>query len=72
MTQSNLNIVQRLAAPTPKIFKIFRTVGLSLAAASGAILAIPAMPAILVSIAGYMAVAGAVMSAVSQVAVSGE
>jgi hypothetical protein len=71
MEQSNLSVVQRLTAPTPKIFKIFRTIGLSLAAAGGAILAVPAMPAILVSIAGYLTVAGAVMTAVSQVAVDG-
>ena len=64
-------MAQRLTAPTPKIFKIFRIVGLSLAAAGGAILAVPAMPVILVSIAGYMTVAGAVMTAVSQVAVDG-
>ena len=71
MVQNNLTLVQRITAPTPKIFKIFRTVGLSLAAAGGAILAIPAMPAILVTIAGYLTVAGAVMTAVSQVAVDG-
>jgi ABC-type xylose transport system permease subunit len=71
MTQSNLSVVQRLTAPTPKIFKIFRTIGLSLAAAGGAILAAPAMPVILVTIAGYLTVAGAVMTAVSQVAVDG-
>jgi hypothetical protein len=71
MIQNNLSLAQRLTAPTPKIFKIFRIVGLSLAAAGGAILAVPAMPVILVSIAGYMTVAGAVMTAVSQVAVDG-
>ncbi len=71
MTQSNLTVVQRLTAPTPKIFKIFRTVGLALAAAGGAILAAPAMPVILTSIAGYMIAAGSVMTAVSQVAVDG-
>ena len=71
MIQNNLSLVKRLTAPTPKIFKIFRIVGLSLAAAGGAILAVPAMPVILVSIAGYMTVAGAVMTAVSQVAVDG-
>jgi hypothetical protein len=72
MEQSNLTVVQRLTAPTPKIFKILRTVGLSLAAAGGAILAAPAMPVILVSVAGYLTVAGAVMTAISQVAVTGE
>ena len=72
MIQNNLSLVQRLTAPTPKILKIFRTVGLSLAAAGGAILAVPAMPAVLVTIAGYMIAAGSVMTAVSQVTVEGE
>ena len=71
MTQNNLSLVQRITAPTPKIFKIFRTIGLSLAAAGGAILAVPAMPVVLVSIAGYVIAAGSVMTAVSQVAVDG-
>ena len=71
MVQNNLSLVQRITSPTPKIFKIFRTVGLSLAAAGGAILAAPAMPVILVSIAGYILAAGTVMTAVSQVAVEG-
>ena len=71
MANNDLSLVQRLTAPTPKIFKIFRIVGLSLAAAGGAILAAPAMPAILVTISGYMITAGAVITAVSQVAVDG-
>ena len=72
MAQNNLSLIQRITAPTPKIFKTFRTVGLSLAAAGGAILAIPAMPVVLISIAGYLTVAGTIMTAVSQVAVNGE
>ena len=71
MAQSNLSLVERLTAPTPKIFKIIRIVGLSLAAAGGAVLAAPALPALLVTIAGYLTVAGSVMTAVSQVAVDG-
>ena len=50
---------------------VFRTIGLTFAAAGGAILVAPAMPVILVTIAGYLTVAGAVMTAVSQVAVDG-
>ena len=71
MAKTNLSLVQRLTAPTPKIFKFFRTVGLTLAAVGGAILAAPAMPVMLVTIAGYLTVAGTVMTAVSQVAVDG-
>lgn len=71
MANNDLTLVQRITAPTPKIFKIFRTVGLTLAAVGGAIMAAPAMPVVLVTIAGYLTVAGSVMTAVSQVAVDG-
>ena len=72
-TVSNPNemiIAQRVKAPTPKFFKTLRAIGLALAAIGGAILAAPvAVPAALVSIAGYVALAGGVMTAVSQTAV---
>ena len=65
-----MNIVQRVKAPTPKFFKILRTIGLALLAVSGSIIAAPvALPAVLVTIAGYSAVAGGVLSAVSQITV---
>ena len=63
-----MNIVDRAKAPTPKFFRILRTVGLTMLAISGSVLAAPiALPTALVSIAGYLAVAGGVISAVSQV-----
>ena len=63
-----MNIVERAKAPTPKFFRILRTVGLTMLAISGSVLAAPvALPAALVSVAGYLAVAGGVISAVSQV-----
>ena len=63
-----MNIVDRAKAPTPKFFRILRTVGLTLLAVSGSVLAAPvALPSALVSFAGYLAVAGGVISAVSQV-----
>ena len=65
-----MNVVQRAKAPTPKFFKILRTIGLALLAVSGSIIAAPvALPAAIVSIAGYSAVAGGVLSAVSQITV---
>lgn len=67
---NNMSVVERVKAPTPKFFKTLRTIGLALAAVGGAILAAPvAVPAALVSIAGYVALAGGVMTAVSQTAV---
>lgn len=65
-----MNIVERAKAPTPKFFKVLRTVGLSLLAISGSIVTAPvALPALVVTIAGYAAVAGSVISAVSQITV---
>ncbi|MBS4041325.1 MAG: hypothetical protein KGZ81_12100 [Flavobacteriales bacterium] len=60
-------IINRAKAPTPKFFKVLRTVGLALAAVGGTILAAPiALPAIVTTIGGYVAVAGGVLSAASQ------
>jgi len=68
-----MNIIQRLQAPTPKFFRILRTVGLALAAVGGSILAAPvALPAAVLTIAGYLTVAGSVIGAVSQTAVGNE
>ncbi len=67
---NKMNIVERVKAPTPKFFKTLRTIGLTLAAVGGAILAAPvAVPAALVTIAGYITLAGGVMTAMSQTAV---
>ena len=65
-----LTILQRAAMPTPKLFRILKVIGLTLLAASGSLLAAPvALPAIVTTIAGYVAVAGTVATAVSQVTV---
>jgi uncharacterized membrane protein HdeD (DUF308 family) len=60
-------IVNRAKAPTPKFFKVLRTVGLALAAVGGTILTAPvSLPVAVVTIGGYVALAGGVLSAVSQ------
>ena len=62
-----MNIIKRIYSPTPKFFKVLRNIGLVLAALGGTILAAPvALPAIVVTVGGYVAVAGGVISAVSQ------
>ena len=72
MATKNLSLVQRLTAPTSKFFRIIRNVGLCLAAAGGAIIASPAtLPAALVTVAGYLVVAGGVMTSVAQATVEG-
>lgn len=62
-----MNAIKRAKAPTPKFFKVLRNIGLALAAIGETVLAAPiALPVIVTSAAGYLAVAGGVISAVSQ------
>ena len=68
-----MEIVKRVTSKTPQFFKRVRNLGLILAAVSGAILAAPVtLPSALIAAAGYVALAGGVMSAVSQTAVINE
>ncbi|MEY3501637.1 MAG: hypothetical protein RL308_3310 [Bacteroidota bacterium] len=62
-----MNAIKRAKAPTPKFFKVLRNIGLTLAAVGGTVLAAPiALPVVVTSVAGYLTVAGGVISAVSQ------
>ncbi|TRW99091.1 hypothetical protein [Flavobacterium gawalongense] len=62
-----MNVIKRAKAPTPKFFKVLRNIGLALATVGGTILAAPVtLPVIVTSVAGYLAVAGGIISAVSQ------
>ncbi|SNB05689.1 conserved hypothetical protein [Flavobacterium psychrophilum] len=74
MTKTKImNVIKRAKAPTPKFFKVLRNVGLVLAAVGGTILAAPiALPIVVTSIGGYLAVAGGVISAVSQLTTTQE
>jgi hypothetical protein len=66
----DMSLMERIQAPTPKFFKILRTIGISIAAAGGTLLAAPiAIPVGLVTAAGYLTLAGGVLVAVSQTAV---
>jgi uncharacterized membrane protein YeiH len=68
-----MKIVERIKAPTPKFFKILRSIGLALLAISGTVVAAPiVLPISVVTVAGYMAVAGGVISAVSQMTIAEE
>jgi hypothetical protein len=63
-------IINRMQKSTPKFFKRLRNVGVALTALSVAVFASP--PETVTEIAGYLAVAGSVMGAVSQSAVLNE
>lgn len=65
-----MQLLERSKKPTPKFFKVLRTIGLSLAGIGGAIIAAPVtLPSILITIAGYLTVAGGVLSGVSQLTI---
>jgi hypothetical protein len=65
-----MNLLERAVSPTPTFFQKLRNIGLALAAISAAIMTFPvALPAIVTTVAGYLAVAGSVLSGVSQVTI---
>ncbi|KFC19334.1 hypothetical protein [Chryseobacterium sp. FH1] len=63
-------VIDRIQEPTPKFFKVIRNLGLLLTAVSGVIATAPiALPAVVITTAGYLAVAGGIASAISQTAI---
>lgn len=65
-----MNVLERAQAPTPKFFKVLRSIGLIVAAVGGAIVTAPvALPAAIVTVGGYLTVAGGLLSAISQITV---
>ncbi|KIA88513.1 hypothetical protein [Kaistella jeonii] len=63
-------IISRLQEPTPRFFRRIRNFGLLLTGISAVIsTAVIPLPAVLITIAGYTALAGGIASAVSQTAV---
>lgn len=66
-------VVKRMKRRTPKFFKKVRNAGLAIGAIGVTLLTAPvALPAVIMKVAGYLAMAGAVTSAVSQTAVTNE
>jgi len=64
-----MDILQRAVAPTPRFFKKLRLIGLILTAASGVFVGGNLASGSLLEIIKYIASAGAVLTAVSQVTV---
>ena len=73
MSNHKLSLQERLTAPTPGFFRKLRNIGLIITAVSAAVLTAPVtLPSVVITVAGYLAVAGSVIGAVSQVTVEGE
>jgi len=72
-TDVDLTLAQRVVAPTPKFFRLLRTIGVVVGLVGASILASPvALPAAIVTIGGYLALAGTIVTGVSQTAVGKE
>ena len=66
-----MNLIDRYKKSTPSFFRKLRNIGIAMAATGGAIIAAPiALPALLITIATYLTVAGTVATAISQAVVS--
>jgi len=60
-------VIKRASSPTPSFFIKLRNIGVALASVSAAVLTAPVvLPVAVLTIAGYAAVAGSVIGAVSQ------
>jgi len=63
-----MNLINRAKAPTPKFFQKLRSIGMIVAAIGGAIVTAPVtLPVVISTIGGYIALAGGVISAMSQI-----
>jgi hypothetical protein len=60
--EADLTLAERVMAPTPKFFKTLRMIGLVIGLVGGAI----------VTVGGYLALAGGIVTGVSQTAVEKE
>jgi len=70
---ADLTLAQRVMAPTPKFFCVLRTIGVVIGLVGASILASPvALPAVVVSVGGYLALAGSIVTGISQTAVEKE
>ncbi|HEY8918758.1 MAG TPA: hypothetical protein VIM87_20080 [Chitinophaga sp.] len=68
-----MELVHRLIAPTPPFFVKVRNIGLILTALAAAVIGLPLqLPSIVGEVAQVVAVAGSIMTGVSQAAVKNE
>lgn len=63
-------VINRMKEPTPKFFRTLRNTGMALTAVAAVLATAPvAIPTGIITAMGYLGVAGAVVTAVSQAAV---
>jgi len=63
-----MGVIKRMKSPTPRLFRKIRNIGIAAGTIGGTLLAAPiALPALLITAAGYLTVAGTVAATISQV-----
>lgn len=68
-----MKILHRITSPTPPFFRKVRNLGIILTAIASAVIGLPiALPAVVLEIAGALAIAGAVMAGLGQTTVKNE
>lgn len=66
-------VIKRMQSPTPRFFRVLRNAGLALTAISSVLATAPVtLPAGIITVSGYLALAGGIVSAISQTAVVGD
>jgi hypothetical protein len=69
----DFTLVERVMAPTPKFFRLIRTIGVVIGLVGASILASPVvLPAAIVTVGGYLVLAGSIATGVAQTAVGKE
>lgn len=69
----DLTLVQRVLAPTPSFFKKIRNIGVVIGVIGAALLSAPVtLPVVVTTVAGYLVLAGSIITSVAQTTVKGE
>lgn len=72
-TQADLTLVDRVLSSTPSFFRKVRTFGLVIGLVGAALLAAPiGLPTLVVTIGGYLTLAGGIITSVAQTTVGDE
>jgi len=70
---NEMDLMERIKAPTPPFFAKLRTIGIVAGVIGGALAAAPvALPVAVVSLSGYLITAGTIITTISQMAVDDE
>lgn len=69
-TANEMDIMERVKAPTPPFFQKLRTIGIVVGVVGGALATAPvSLPASVIALSGYLITAGTIITTISQITV---